>query len=200
MPRSVSGPSEAAATVGGNSTRLTKASDATVLRRSARHTSISRAQPGRDDEAGQQAVQRSGKRFAGDQPTVKRSPCHKDERNAADQVQPLSRRFSHRTISSLPPRRPRGKRGTNRSPSVLRSIASMRQTCPRANVSNRGLKMDLTKAFCLILATMALAGCNRVVAHPDAAQGSYYYQKEQTARDMKQERNEREYEDSQKSQ
>jgi hypothetical protein len=81
MPRSVSGPNEAAATVDGNSTRLTKASDATVLRRSARHTSISRAQPGRDDEAGQQAVQRSGKRFAGDQPTVKRSPCHKDKRN-----------------------------------------------------------------------------------------------------------------------
>ncbi len=59
--------------------------------------------------------------------------------------------------------------------------------------------MDLTKAFCLVLAATALAGCTRGVKHPDAAPGSYYYQMEQTAREMKQERDQRDLEDYQKS-
>jgi uncharacterized protein YceK len=60
--------------------------------------------------------------------------------------------------------------------------------------------MDPTKALCLVLALTALAGCSRGVQHPDAAVGSYYYQKEQTAREMKQERDQRDYDDSRKSQ
>jgi hypothetical protein len=59
--------------------------------------------------------------------------------------------------------------------------------------------MDLPKALCLVLALTVLAGCSRGVKHPDAQPGSYYYQSEQTARDMKQERDQREYESYQKS-
>jgi uncharacterized protein YceK len=59
--------------------------------------------------------------------------------------------------------------------------------------------MNLTKALCLVLALSALAGCSRGVAHPDAQPGSYYYQKEQVAREMKQERAQRDYEDYQRA-
>jgi hypothetical protein len=60
--------------------------------------------------------------------------------------------------------------------------------------------MDLTKTLCLVLALTALAGCSRGVQHPDAVPGSYYYQKEQLAREMKLERDRRDYDDYQKSQ
>jgi hypothetical protein len=76
----------------------------------------------------------------------------------------------------------------------------MRHIYQPITVSKRGSGMDLTKALCLVLALTALAACSRGVQHPDAAPGSYYYQKEQTARDMKQERDQREYNDYQKSQ
>jgi hypothetical protein len=60
--------------------------------------------------------------------------------------------------------------------------------------------MGLTKAFCLVVTVLGIAGCSRSVAHPDAAPGSYYYQMEKTARDMKLERDQRDYEDYKKSQ
>ncbi|MDB5408947.1 MAG: hypothetical protein JWL84_3859 [Rhodospirillales bacterium] len=59
--------------------------------------------------------------------------------------------------------------------------------------------MELAKGLSLALALTVLAGCSRSVAHPDAAPGSYYYQLEKTARDMKQERQQREYDDAQKA-
>jgi uncharacterized protein YceK len=59
--------------------------------------------------------------------------------------------------------------------------------------------MILRKAFCVVLALTLLGGCSRAVKHPDAQPGSYYYQLEKTARDMKQERDQREYDSSQKA-
>ena len=60
--------------------------------------------------------------------------------------------------------------------------------------------MGWTKASCLILMVLAVAGCSRTVAHPDAQPGSFYYQKEKIAREMKLERDQRDYEDYRKTQ